>query len=215
MKEGIMTVKITWLGHASFKVEEKSRVYIDPWKIKETEKADLVLITHSHYDHLSPEDVEKIQGERTSIVVPYDGVGKLRGNVRGIAPGESISVNDVNIQAVPAYNVGKSYHPKGNKWVGYVVEIGGISIYHAGDTDFIPEMKEINPYVALLPIGGTYTMGVDDALRAVESLNPHIVIPMHYGDIVGSINDARRFAKSCKKAEVKILSPGEILEVTK
>jgi len=210
-----MTVKITWLGHASFKVEEKSRVYIDPWKIKETEKADLVLITHSHYDHLSPEDVEKIQGERTSIVVPYDGVGKLRGNVRGIAPGDSISVNDVNIQAVPAYNVGKSYHPKGNKWVGYVVEIGGISIYHAGDTDFIPEMKEINPYVALLPIGGTYTMGVDDALRAVESLNPHIVIPMHYGDIVGSINDARRFAKSCKKAEVKILSPGEILEVTK
>jgi len=210
-----MTVKITWLGHASFKVEEKSRVYIDPWKIKETDKADLVLITHSHYDHLSPEDVEKIQGERTSIVVPYDGVGKLRGNVRGIAPGESISVNDVNIQAVPAYNVGKSYHPKGNKWVGYVVKIGGISIYHAGDTDFIPEMKEINPYVALLPIGGTYTMGVDDALRAVESLNPHIVIPMHYGDIVGSINDARRFAKSCKKAEVKILSPGEILEVTK
>ena len=210
-----MTVKITWLGHASFKVEEKSRVYIDPWKIKETDKADLVLITHSHYDHLSPEDVEKIQGERTSIVVPYDGVGKLRGNVRGIAPGESISVNDVNIQAVPAYNVGKSYHPKGNKWVGYIVEIGGISIYHAGDTDFIPEMKEINPYVALLPIGGTYTMGVDDALRAVESLNPHIVIPMHYGDIVGSINDARRFAESCKKAEVKILSPGEILEVTK
>ena len=210
-----MTVKITWLGHASFKVEEKSRVYIDPWKIKETDKADLVLITHSHYDHLSPEDVEKIQGERTSIVVPYDGVGKLKGNVRGIAPGDSISVNDVNIQAVSAYNVGKSYHPKGNKWVGYIVEIGGISIYHAGDTDFIPEMKEINPYVALLPIGGTYTMGVDDALRAVESLNPHIVIPMHYGDIVGSINDARRFAKSCKKAEVKILSPGEILEVTK
>lgn len=210
-----MVVKITWLGHASFKLEGRCKIYIDPWKIKEDEKADLILITHSHYDHLSSEDVEKLCAEETSIVVPYDSVGKLRGDVKGIAPGESITLNKTGIQAVPAYNVKKSYHPKENRWVGYLVEMEGISVYHAGDTDFIPEMERINPYVALLPIGGTYTMGVDDALKAVESLNPHIVIPMHYGDIVGSVNDAKRFAKNCTKAEVKILNPGKMVEITK
>ena len=211
-----MGVQITWLGHASFKIQggENLKIYTDPWKIKEKDEADLVLITHSHYDHLSPEDVERIQGEATHILVTTDATGKLKGNVRGVGPGEEISLKGVTIKTVPAYNIGKPYHPKANGWVGYILKINGISIYHPGDTDFIPEMKEISPYVALLPIGGTYTMGVEDALKAVESLNPHLVIPMHYGEIVGSIDDARRFARECKaKTEVKILAKGETLKV--
>ena len=158
--------------------------------------------------------MERIQGEATHILVTTDATGKLKGNVRGVGPGEEISLKGVTIKTVPAYNIGKPYHPKANGWVGYILKINGISIYHPGDTDFIPEMKEISPYVALLPIGGTYTMGVEDALKAVESLNPHLVIPMHYGEIVGSIDDARRFARECKaKTEVKILAKGETLKV--
>lgn len=209
-----MALEITWLGHASFKIESDKnfKVYIDPWKLEKKDEAHLVLITHSHYDHFSPEDVKKVQGENTHILVTGDAVGKLPGKVRGVKPGEDISLQDVNIKTYPAYNIGKSYHPKKNDWVGYVLKFGDISVYHTGDTDFIPEMKNINPYVALLPIGGTYTMDVEDAVRAVQVLNPKLVIPMHYADIVGNISDARKFAQKCE-ANVKILSKGESLRI--
>jgi len=207
-----MAVKITWLGHASFKIEGKSKVYIDPWKIEEKDEADLILITHSHYDHLSPEDIAKIQGKKTSILAPLDATGKLRGYVRGVKPGESLSLKEMNLQIIPAYNLGKPYHPKGNNWVGYLLEMEETSVYHSGDTDFIPEMGKINPYLALLPIGGTYTMGVEDALKAVQSLNPHLVIPMHYGEIVGTLDDAQRFARQCP-VQVKVLAKGETVEI--
>ena len=211
-----MAVKISWLGHASFKIEgsKEFKIYIDPWKIRERDEADLVLVTHSHYDHFSSKDIKKIQSEKTYILIPADVAGKIKGRVKEVKPGDEISFEGVNVKVVPAYNIGKPYHPKGNEWVGYVVDIEGVSIYHAGDTDFIPEMKEINPYVALLPIGGTYTMGVEDAVRAVESLNPRIVIPMHYGDIVGSAEDARKFAEKCEgKTTVKVINVGESLKI--
>ncbi|MCD6406447.1 MBL fold metallo-hydrolase [Candidatus Aerophobetes bacterium] len=208
-----MEVNITWLGHASFKIEGKGKViYIDPWKIKEKEKADIVLVTHSHYDHFSLEDIEKIRSDKTCFIAPSDVAVKLKGNVKKAKSGDEFSLEDVSVKAFPAYNVGKPYHPRANGWVGYVVEIEGVSIYHPGDTDFIPEMKDIKPYVALLPIGGTYTMGVEDALKAVDVLSPRIVIPMHYGEIVGSVDDAKRFSQKCK-VEVKILTKGEKFKV--
>jgi len=209
-----MAVEITWLGHASFKIQtgENFKIYIDPWKIDRKDEADLVLITHPHYDHLSPEDVKKIQVDKTHILVSSDAVGKLKGKVRGVKPDEEISLQNLSIQTAPAYNVNKPYHPKANGWVGYVVKIGDVSIYHSGDTDFISEMENIRPYVALLPIGGTYTMNVEDALKAAQALNPNLVIPMHYGDIVGSVADAKRFVEKCQ-TEVKILGKGESIKV--
>lgn len=209
-----MAVEITWLGHASFKIEgEKNfKVYIDPWKIEGKDKADLVLLTHSHYDHLSSEDVKKIQDEATQILVSADATDKLEGSVRGVRPGEDISVKNVRVRTTPAYNVNKSYHPKQNGWVGYILEIDGVSIYHSGDTDFISEMENIKPDVALLPIGGTYTMDVEDALKAVKTLHPQLVIPMHYGDIVGSAADAERFANKCE-VQVKVLEKGGTAQV--
>lgn len=209
-----MAVNISWLGHASFKIEGEGnfKVYIDPWKIKGKDEADLVLITHSHYDHLSPEDVDKLKGKETQILVTADATDKLKGKVRGVRPGENISLPNVDVRTVPAYNTDKPNHPKANGWVGYILQIGDISIYHAGDTDFIPEMKEIKPYVALLPIGGTYTMDVKDALKAAKVLAPRLVIPMHYAEIVGSVDDAKSFARECE-FEVKVLGKGESIEV--
>ncbi|MBE0479092.1 MBL fold metallo-hydrolase [Candidatus Aerophobetes bacterium] len=209
-----MALEITWLGHDSFKIESDKnfKVYIDPWKIEKKDEASLVLITHSHYDHFSPEDVKKVQGENTHILVTGDVADKLKGKVRGVGPDEDISLQDVNVKTYPAYNIDKPYHPRENAWVGYVVKLDNVSIYHSGDTDFIPEMEKIKPYVALLPIGGIYTMDVEDALRAVELLNPELVIPMHYGDIVGDTSDAKRFAKKCK-VQVQVLSKGESLKV--
>lgn len=209
-----MTVKITWLGHASFKIESEEglKVYLDPWKIKTKDEADLIFVTHSHYDHLSPDDVSKIQGKATTILVSTDGVGKLRGEVRAVKPGDNLSLKGVNVRTVPAYNLNKPYHPKENGWVGYFFEIGMVSVYHAGDTDFVPEMNDLKPSVALLPIGGTYTMDVEDALAAVEAIKPGMVIPMHFGDIVGSLDDARRFAKKCS-VQVKILNKGESIDI--
>ena len=183
-----MVVEISWLGHAGFKIKrgEGFTIYIDPWNIDEKDKADLIMITHPHYDHLSLDDIKKIQTKTTHILITSDAKEKLKGNVKGVKPGDNIYLRDVSVSVKvhPAYSIDKSYHPKVNEWVGYVLEIDDISIYHSGDTDFIPEMEKIKPYLALLPIGGTYTMGVEDALKAVQSLNPRLVIPMHYGEIV-------------------------------
>lgn len=208
-----MAANITWLGHASFKINtEGLSIYIDPWKIEQSEKADLVLITHSHFDHLSAEDVKKIHKETTDIVVTKDGASKVKGKVKGVEPDQDFTLQDIRIKTVPAYNIDKPHHPREKGWVGYIIQAGGISIYHSGDTDLIPEMEKINPYLALLPIGGTYTMDVEEALEAAHRLNPHIAIPMHYGDIVGSSSDGEKFAEECE-VEVKLLRKKESVKV--
>jgi len=199
-----MLKNISWLGHASFKIADDKVLYIDPWKLKREDKADIILITHSHYDHLSLEDISKVQTEDTVIVVPSDGASKLKGNIKTVRPGDSLAVKGIDIEVVPAYNIKKDYHPKGNRWVGFVINIKGTRIYHSGDTDFIPEMKKIKADIALLPIGGTYTMDVAEAVEAVKAINPEVAIPMHYGDIIGSVEDARKF-KEMSPVKVEIL----------
>jgi L-ascorbate metabolism protein UlaG (beta-lactamase superfamily) len=202
-------VKIHWLGHASFKIKNSSVIYIDPYIIPEdAEKADLILITHEHYDHCAVENIRKLAKDDTIVIATEDCIVKLADlNVRGITPNQKIEVKGIAIETIPAYNIGKAFHTKASNWVGYIITINGVRIYHAGDSDFIPEMKELkNIDVALMPVGGTYTMNAEEAADAVNSFNPKIAIPMHYGSIIGNRADAERF-KELAKCEVKILEP--------
>ncbi len=200
------SIMLTWLGHASFKLKAGDKtIYIDPWKVKKGE-ADLILITHSHFDHLSPDDVRRIQKKDTVIIATKDSASKLKGDIKTVKPGDNVDIDDMQIQAVPAYNIGKNYHPKTNGWVGFVITLGGKKIYHAGDTDAIPEMKRVSVDTALLPIGGTYTMTADEAAQIANEFGPKLVVPMHWGTIVGSEADAERF-KGLFKGETSILKP--------
>ncbi len=197
--------KIKWLGHATVQIKDRKVIYIDPWKLRGTEeKADIILITHDHYDHCVPEDVAKIQDQKTVIITTADCAQKLSGDVRIISPGQKITVDDVEVEAVPAYNLDKDFHPKANGWVGFIVTVGGQRIYHAGDCDFIPEMAGIQADIALLPVGGTYTMTAEEAAKAANAICPRYAVPMHYGTIVGSEADARKFEELCQ-VPVKIL----------
>lgn len=194
-----MIENIKWLGHASFKIKKDKVIYIDPWKIKETEPADIILISHSHFDHFSVDDIKKIQTNKTTVVVPKDCAKQLSGKVKVIKPGDSITIDGIDIEGVPAYNPSKQFHPKANQWLGFVITIGTTRIYYAGDTDVTEEMKNLKDIdIAILPIGGTYTSTAIEAASAANIFNPKIVIPAHFGDIVGSQSDADVFKKQFK-----------------
>ena len=151
--------KIHWLGHATIKINGTKTIYVDPYELSEdAEKADIILITHNHYDHLSVEDIKKISNERTVVVIPASLLVSLKNLVNKVDIGQTISVKGVQIKAVPAYNIVKSFHPRSQGYVGYVFTLDGIIYYHAGDTDHIPEMRGIDADVVFLPVGGTYTM---------------------------------------------------------
>jgi len=201
--------KIKWLGHASFRIEgDKAVVYIDPWKLKGAVPADVILITPSHYDHLSEKDVAKIRKPTTVIIGPADCKAGFGDAFKEISVGKTLSVNDVTIEAVPAYNTDKDFHPKKNKWVGYIATVDGVRIYHAGDTDVIPEMSTFKPDVALVPVGGVYTMTATQAADAVSQLNPKVAVPMHCGDIAGSFEDRHTLSRKAK-VPVVVLDPTE------
>ncbi|MCS7285697.1 MAG: MBL fold metallo-hydrolase [Anaerolineae bacterium] len=204
-----MVENIHWLGHDSFRLEGEVTVYIDPWKLPPNlPKADIILITHEHYDHCSPEDVAKIQKADTVIVTIPAAAKKLKGEIKTVKPGDKITVKGIEVEMVPAYNIDKPFHPKEAGHVGFIVTLGGKRIYHAGDTDFIPEMKGLKTDIALLPVSGTYVMTADEAARAADAIKPEIAIPMHYGEIVGSEKDAERF-KELTSVQVVILKPGQ------
>ena len=195
-----MPADIEHLGHASFRLSGGGNVvYVDPYKLPSSpHDATAVLVTHAHFDHCSATDVAKVAGQGSVIVAPEDCRGELGGigaEFIGVRPGDEVDAGGVAVKAVAAYNTDKDFHPKANNWVGYVASIGGETVYHAGDTDVIPEMKGLAPDVALLPVGGTYTMTAEESAEAFRMLKAGRGIPMHFGSVVGSEADAERFRK--------------------
>jgi len=217
-----MSVEIKWIGHASFRIAllpgpgnagTGCVLYIDPWKLPDApHDADVVFISHSHFDHFSPPDVQKVSKPDTAVVAPGDVIGKLHA-ASAVKPDDRLTFKDVTIEAVAAYNVNKAFHPRGNDWCGGVFTLGGQRIYYAGDTDLIPEMAKLADIdVALLPIGGTYTLNAAEAARACKSIGCKAVIPYHWGDIIGTADDADRFAKAAP-CKVHLLRPGQAVSV--
>ena len=188
--------KIDWLGHDSFRLTGSQTVYIDPWKLRgDPPPADIILVTHEHSDHLSKNDIAKLSTPTTVIVGPAAVTSQIKGDTVTVAPGDTITVQGVVVGAVPAYNISKfrspgvPYHDVADGKVGYVVEMDGRRIYHAGDTDAIPEMAQIEADVALIPVSGTFVMTAEEAAEACRTLRAKVAVPMHYGTIVGSADD--------------------------
>jgi L-ascorbate metabolism protein UlaG (beta-lactamase superfamily) len=203
------TNHIHWLGHSSFRIEDDSlQIYIDPFKLSANlPKADIIFITHAHYDHFSVEDIAKIQKEGTIVVATSDVTSKIGKGTVTVVPGKGYTIGNLIVNTVPAYNPNKKFHPKSKNWVGYIITLSnGQKVYHAGDTDNIPEMDTIKTDIALLPCGGTYTMTARQAGEAANIFKPKVLIPMHWGDIVGSKEDAEEVKKSFK-GETIIKSP--------
>lgn len=198
--------KIFWLGHDGFRIESEKIIYIDPFQISGGPPADIILVSHEHFDHCSPEDIAKIQKNDTVIVTDRQSAAKLSGDVRVVMPNETIEPGGIRIETVPSYNTDKEFHPQANNWLGFIIEIDGVRIYHTGDADFIPEMKEIQADIALLPVSGTYVMDAEQAVEAALAIQPALAIPMHYGSIVGSENDADKFKEALQgRIDVRIL----------
>lgn len=205
-----MLKNIVWLGHDTFRISGSRTIYTDPFQINRKDHADLILITHEHYDHCSPEDVGKLKGSETVVVAPPDCAEKLGGPVKTVRPGDRLAINGVEIQAVPAYNTNKQFHTKDRSWVGYLITMDGQTIYLAGDTDLIPEMSALGPVdVALLPVSGTYVMTAAEAAEAARIIKPKTAVPMHFGSIVGSSSDAAQFAALLKGSVDVVILPRE------
>jgi L-ascorbate metabolism protein UlaG (beta-lactamase superfamily) len=200
----------TWFRQSAYRYQDDGLVlYIDPWEAEGPE-ADVILITHAHADHYQPEEIERLRGDGTQLVAPHDIARELSGEVTPVAPGDSVEVAGVRIQAVPAYNIAEERleaHPKANNWVGYVLTLGDRTYYHAGDTDHVPELDSVRASVSFLPIGGTYTMGAEEAGGLARAIGPDLAVPMHYGFVVGSPADADRFAEAAKPVTVRTMDP--------
>jgi L-ascorbate metabolism protein UlaG (beta-lactamase superfamily) len=205
--------QLEWLGHAGFRLRIGAKnVYIDPYRTAGGPAADLILITHGHFDHFSPEDVKRLAGERTQVVGPATVTEQIRGPAHAIAPGETSELNGFELTAVAAYNTNKAdsdgnpFHPRDAGWIGYIITAGGLRLYHSGDTDVIPEMDQAAGVdVALLPVSGTYVMTAVEAAEATRRIQPRMAIPMHWGTVIGSRADAEEFARLApKEVEVQI-----------
>ena len=210
-------IQIRWYGHDTFTIKNNVTVCIDPYKLTKPLSANIILISHNHFDHLSEDDLSKITNKNTIIVAPNECISQLskikNKKIITILPNEEKTINNVKIKAVPAYNINKinpdtkkPFHPKEDSKVGYIVTINGTSVYHTGDSDLIPEMTELMPNILLVPVSGTYVMTASEAANAVAKIKPKLAIPMHYGTIVGSDEDAKEFKSLVKSCEVQILT---------
>ncbi len=191
---------IIWTGQASVKISGLgANIYVDPFNLKAEDKADIVLITHSHGDHLDMTSLKKVCYEKTTIIAPKDVAERLelipRKEIIIVAPGDTVKTGDILINAVHMYNIKKTdCHLKANKWVGYTITGNGITVYHAGDTERIPEMKDIRCDIALLPLGQIFTMNsVEDAAESAKDVKAKLAVPIHYGMYEGTRKDADKF----------------------
>jgi L-ascorbate metabolism protein UlaG (beta-lactamase superfamily) len=196
--------EVVFLKHAGFKVKGSKTIYIDPYDIPEgadLEKADYIFVTHDHFDHLDFKAIKKLSTEKTTVVIPQ-GCSVEGHSTCTLELGRKEKLDGIVVETVPAYNIDKKFHPKG-QYVGYIIEMDGVRIYHAGDTDYTPEMKNVNADIALIPVGGTYTMDIEDAKKAVSEMNVKHVIPMHYG----AIPDTEADVSKLESDKVVVLKP--------
>ncbi|NVM55685.1 MAG: MBL fold metallo-hydrolase [Candidatus Helarchaeota archaeon] len=208
-------MKIKWITHACFQIttDDNKIIYTDPYQIKSGDPADIILVSHDHYDHADKKSIKTIFTDKTKVICPTSSAAKLgKFNASALDPNESTEVSGIKITTVPAYNPNKQFHPKGNNWVGFIIETGGKRIYHAGDTDVIPEMKELGEIdVALLPVGDNYTMGFSDAVEACKIIKPAVCIPMH--DWNKDLNEFSRMVnEAVSSVKVEILK-GKDLDI--
>jgi len=212
-----MLKNVKVLYHSSIRIEEEKVIYIDPFKIVQNyNDADLIFITHEHYDHYSEEDIEKVKKDDSIIIIiPKDLLTTLfkkgynKNNIITVEPNKEYFVQGIKFETIPAYNVNKSFHPKEKAWIGYVIEIKGIRYYIAGDTDLTEENKKVKCDVALVPVGGTYTMNFKEASELINEIKPKIAVPTHYGDVVGTNKDATDFINLLNKTIKGIILKNE------
>jgi L-ascorbate metabolism protein UlaG (beta-lactamase superfamily) len=184
-----------WLGHDSFRIDQPIVIYLDPWRLPPgSPEADLILVSHEHHDHCSPEDVERVRKDSTTVITNHTAAADLSPPVTVLQVGESMEVRGVTVEAIPAYNIGKPFHRKQAGHLGFVITLGEERLYFTGDADYIPEMDNMVCDVALLPVSGKYVMTAEEAAQAAEAIQPKVAIPMHYGaGVVGTKEDAERF----------------------
>jgi len=206
-----MLEKLTWFRQSAFRWRgEDLVVYVDPWGVTDDVPADVILITHAHYDHFQPHEIDRLRKASTRLVAPRDVARELSGDVTAVAPGESHDVGGLKLETVPAYNIVEErldMHPRSNGWVGYVLEFEGRRYYHAGDTDALPELERLTTDVAMVPIGGTYTMDAEEAGAFVRTMSPRLAVPMHYGFVVCSPSRAVAFRRAAAPVPVEELTP--------
>ena len=197
-----MIENIEVLYHSSIRINKEKTIYIDPFKIdRNYNDADIVFITHDHYDHYSEEDIDKVINENTTIIIPEELLTKLlrkginKNAIITVEPNKNYMVQGIKFETISAYNTNKTFHPKENGWVGYIIIINGIRYYIAGDTDITEENKQVKCDVAFVPVGGTYTMDFKEAASLINEIKPKIAIPIHYGSIVGTEQDAIDFIR--------------------
>ncbi len=211
----LLNLEFSRISHDTFKIKGSKVIYTDPFKVTKRDEADIVVLSHEHFDHLSPDDLSKVIFPGTMIVASplcREGLKTVRvKETHFLEPGGKFTAEKVEIEAVPAYNLnkfrepGKAFHPKGEQRLGFIITLDGTRVYFAGDTDLIPEMKNIKCDVALLPVSGTYVMTAEEAVQAVAAVHPRIAVPMHYGAIVGTEADATKFKNLVKNCQVEII----------
>ena len=199
--------RLLWLGHSSFIYEGDPLIYFDPYALHRLRPADIILVSHDHPHHCSPLDIDKVRRGPTAILADEHAAKHIAPPVIAMAPGQQEKVGDFLIEAVPAYNLHTSFHPRRKAYLGFIVTLEGLRLYHAGDTDFIPEMRELDVDIALLPVSGLNVMDAAAAAQAALALRPQVDIPMHYGLDYGTLEDAERFrALLDGKVRVEILA---------